>query len=244
MKTVVITGCNRGLGKGLMERFASEGYNVIAIIRKENHEFNQLVSDLSENKGVTIKQVYTELDNEESIKAALKNISEMGLTIDVLINNAAINISKPAFYMDYKEVEKSFKVNYFAPFLISREIGTMMMHQGYGSIINMTSVAGLGAEPGGAAYDASKAALNAFTKSFAQELAPLGVRMNAVACSVVETDMFTNMKPEIQKKILKKVALKRPSSINEVADTVLFLSSEKASYITGQIIRVDGGYTL
>lgn len=244
MKTVLITGCNRGLGKGLMERFATEGYNIVALIRKENEEFNRMSAELSGKYGITIKAIYAELDNEKSLNSAINSIIAMEQTIDVLINNAAVNICKPAFYMDYADVEKSFKINYFAPFLLCREIGSLMMRQGSGCIINISSVAGLATEPGGAAYDASKAALNSFTKSFAQEVAPLGVRVNAVACSVVSTDMFNDMKPDVQKKILKKVAMKRPSEIDEVANTILFLTSEKASYITGQIIRVDGGYAI
>jgi len=244
MKTVLITGCNRGLGKGIMERFASEGYNIIALIRKENEEFSKLINALIEKYGITITPVYAQLDCIDSLMTAINSIVAMEQPIDVLINNAAINICKPAFYMGYEEVEKSFKINYFAPFLLCREVGALMMRQGSGSIVNISSVAGLVTEAGGAAYDASKAALNTFTKSFAQEVAPLGVRVNAVACSVVLTDMFNALKPEVQKKTLKKVAMRRPSEIDEIANTILFLTSEKASYITGQIIRVDGGYTI
>lgn len=244
MKTIVITGCTRGIGKGLMERYASEGYDVIALIRKESETFTEEAKRISETYHVTITPVYTEMENESSLKKALAVIEKMECSVDILINNAAVNISKPAFYMEYEDVERSFKVNYFAPFLISKEIGAMMMRQGWGNIVNITSVAGLTPEPGGAAYDASKAALNAFTKSFAQELAPFGVRVNAVACSVVETDMFAGLKTDVQRKILKRIAMKRPSTIEEVANTILFITSVQASYITGQIICVDGGYAI
>ena len=228
MKTVVITGCNRGIGKGLMEHFASQGWHVIAIVRKTSEEFQQELSRLSEVYHVPLTPVFADLSDKDSLASAVEKVSEMNCVIDVLINNAGINISRPVFYLDYEDVEKSFKVNYFAPFFLSKEIGRLMIGQQSGVILNITSVAGL----------------NMFTKSLALELAPFGVRVNAVACSVVETDMYKDLKPEVQKKILKRVALKRPSTINEVAGVIDFLASEKASYMTGQIVQVDGGYTL
>ena len=244
MKTAIITGCARGLGNALVHRFASLGYNVIAFLRKENEDFLQFSKCLMADFRVSIIPVYVELEDKDALSRALSYIAELEMPIDTLVNNAAVNISKPAFYMEYEEVEKSFKINYFAPFLIAREIGKIMMRQGYGSIINISSVAAFGSEPGGAAYDASKAALNIFTKSFAQEMAPFGVRVNAVACGVVETDMFLSMKPDVQKKILKRVAMKRPSGLDEVADVITYLASDKATVITGHILRADGGYSL
>ena len=242
MKTAVITGCNRGLGKAFMEAYASNGYDIIAIVRTANAEFEATVKDLQEKYGITIIPINVELSEKESLQVALNKIVSMDRPIDVLINNAAYNVSKPIFFMDYEDVEKSFKVNYLAPFFLMKEICGLMVRQGYGNVINISSVAGLSTEPAGAAYDASKAALNSLTKSVAQEVAAMGMRVNAIACSVVATDMYNNMKPDVQKKILKRVAMKRPAEFKEITEMALFLSSDKASYITGQIIRVDGGY--
>ena len=144
--------------------------------------------------------------------------------------------------MEYEEIEKSFQVNYFAPFLLMKEISGLMVRQGYGNIINISSVTSLVTMPAGAAYNASKAALNYLTMSGAQELAQFGVRVNAIACGIINSDMFAELKPEVQKKNLKRVAVKRTAEYSEIANTVLFLCSDKASYITGQVIRVDGGY--
>lgn len=242
MKTAIITGCNRGLGKAFMEAYASNGYDIIAIVRTASQEFDETIRDLQEKSGITIIPVYAELSDKESLQKALNDIIALERPIDVLINNAAYNVSKPIFFMDYEEVEKSFTVNYLAPFLLMKEVCGLMTRQGYGNIINLSSVAGISTEPAGSAYDASKAALNQLTKSLAQEVAAMGIRVNAIACSVVATDMYNNMKPDVQKKILKRVAMKRPAEFKEVTEMALFLSSEKASYITGQIIRVDGGY--
>lgn len=241
MKTAIITGCNRGLGKALMEAYSANGYDIIAIVRKISYEFKETISALQAN-GATIIPISAELSDKNSLQAAISRIVEMDRPIDVLINNAAMNVSKPVFFMSYEEVENSFKINYLAPFQLIKEVCGLMTRQGYGNIINISSVAGIATEPAGAAYDASKAALNSLTKSLAQEVAAMGIRVNAIACSVVATDMYYNMKPDVQKKILKRVAMKRPADFKEITDTALFLSSEKASYITGQIIRVDGGY--
>lgn len=242
MKTALITGCNRGLGEAILKAFAANGYNIIALVRNCSDSFRDMISSVKESSGVDIIPICAELSEKESLEKAIIQITQMERQIDVLVNNAAINICKPVFYMEYEDVEKSFRTNYFAPFLLAKEIGGLMIRQGCGNIINISSVASLDTEPGGAAYDASKSALNTLTRSVAQEMAPFGVRVNAVACSVVETDMFTSMKDDVKKKILKKVALKRAATYNEITDTLLFLASDKASYITGQILRVDGGY--
>lgn len=242
MKTAIITGCNRGLGKAFMEAYTSNGYDVIAIVRNISSDFINIINEIQEKNGHSIIPICAELSDKTSIQTALNEITSMERPIDVLINNAAFNVCKPIFFMDYEEVENSFKINYMAPFLLMKEICGIMTRQGYGNIINISSIAGISTEPGGSAYDASKAALNSLTKSLAQEVATMGIRVNAIACSVIATDMYNNMKPDVQKKILKRVAMKRPAEIREVTETALFLSSEKASYITGQIIRVDGGY--
>jgi len=243
MKTAIITGCNRGLGKALMEDFALNGYEVIAMVRTISNDFQNTLKELRD-KGANIVPVCAELSDKDSLQKAINEITDMNKPIDVLVNSAGVNISKPIFFMSYEDVENSLKINYLAPFFLTKEICNLMIRQGFGSIINISSVAGLSTEPAGAAYDASKAALNSFTKSVAQEVASFGIRVNAIACSVIATDMFNNMKPDIQKKILKRVAMKRPADLREISDTALFLSSDKASYITGQIIRVDGGYKI
>ncbi len=243
MKTAIITGCNRGLGKALMEAFASNGYEIIALVRTNSNDFQTTLKELSD-KGANITPIFVELSDKDSLQKAVMDITKTKKNIDVLINSAAINISKPIFFMNYEDVENSLKVNYLAPFFLTKEISNLMIRQGFGCIINISSVAGLSTEPAGAAYDASKAALNSFTMSVAQEVAAFGVRVNAIACSVVATDMFNNMKPDVQKKILNRIAMKRPADLREISDMALFLCSDKATYITGQIIRVDGGYKI
>lgn len=240
-KTAIITGCNRGLGKALMKTFAENGYDIIAIVRNLSSDFEELAKGL-QDQGCNIYPICAELSDKNSILKAINTIIALNKPIDVLINNAGVNYSKPIFFMEYEEVEKSFLINYLAPFLLTKEIGKLMVRQGFGNIINISSVTSLVTMAAGSAYNASKASLNYLTMSAAQELSPMGVRINAIACGVINSSMFSELKPEIQKKNLKRVAIKRTAEYGEIADVAIFLSSDKASYITGQIIRVDGGY--
>lgn len=243
MKTVLITGCNRGLGKTLVESFAKEGYNIIALIRKQSDEFDAFTENLCKECGITISKYYAEFSEEASLIAALDEIEASGVCIDVLVNNAGVNLStSPIFNTDYADVEMSFKVNYLSVFAITKRIAYGMIRNNCGSIINISSTISLNPGMAESCYGSSKAALNLFTESVAQELAPFNVRMNAIACGVMNTDMFSKMDDKAQKKSLKRIGFKRPAELNEIAEMALFLASEKSSYITGAILKVDGGF--
>ena len=240
-KTALITGCNRGLGKALMKAFAADGYDIIAVVRNINSEFEETIKTLQQ-QGTEVFPVCAELTDKKDLQKAIQAIIAIDRPVDVLINNAGVNVSKPIFFTEYDEVEKCLQVNYLAPFFLTKEIGNLMIRQGYGNILNITSVTSLVTMPAGSAYNASKAALNYLTMSGAQELAQFGIRVNAIACGVINSDMFAELKPDVQKKNLKRVALKRTAEYEEITNMALFLCSDKSSYTTGQIIRVDGGY--
>lgn len=243
MKTVLLTGCNRGLGKVLLHAFAEAGYSIIALNRKEYDEFNEYSKYLSKKYDIIVTPYYADFGSEESLNHALASIEESCVKIDVLVNNAGINNStKSMFFTEYQEVEDCFKVNYFAPFLITKRIANMMIHESYGSIINISSTVSINTDMGESCYGASKAALNLFTKSIAQELVPFNVRVNAVACGIMRTDMFNSFDEKVQKKVTKRIGLKRAAELDEIASMVLYLASDRASYIIGSIIPVDGGF--
>lgn len=240
MSKVLITGCNRGLGFALLEKFSSEGYDIVACSRKRNDTFCEKCHKLERQYGVSIQHLYFDMSNKQQVEYAAKEIDNI-VDIDVMVNNAGINIMKPLLYVDYEEMLNSFSVNYFAPVLLTKSVISIMMRQGRGSIINVTSVGSLGHQPGGTCYDASKSALNQFTITLAQELAPFNVRVNAVACGPIKTEMFTTMSEKVQSKLVKSVAFKRPAEVSEVVDAIWFMATEKSSYVTGQIFRIDGG---
>jgi len=241
MKTVLITGCNGGLGQSLLLRFASMHYNVIACSISEDEEFLKRCSDLESEFKITITHIVYDSTDVSSFSNALSQIESYEGEINVLINNAGINIMKPLLYTELDDLEKTFTVNYFSTVLITKKVAEKMVRQGDGAIVNVSSMGSLGHQTGGACYDASKAAVNQFTISIAQELAPFGIRVNAVAPAPMNTPMFSQMPEKTRKNLVKSVALKRPAELEEVVNLIEFLSSDKASYITGQIIKVDGG---
>lgn len=243
MKTVMITGCNRGLGKQLLIDFSAAGYSIVALIRKHSDEFDVLCADLFSKNHTKVTQLYADFSNENDLEQAMDQLESSNIDIDVLINNAGVNTKAvPIFNMEYHDVLEAFKINYLAPFYITKRVSSMMIRRGEGAIIDITSTVSINVEPGETAYGASKAALNLSIKSLAQELAPFGVRINGIACGIMNTGMFQAFDDKLKKKFLKRVALNRPAELNEISEMVLYLASDKSSYVTGSIIRIDGGF--
>lgn len=244
MKTVFITGCNRGLGLAILKKYVADGYNVIACIRKFNQEFSDLCVALMKAHSVDIQILYCDMEIPEEVEQLTAKLETMDGEIDVLINNAGINVMKPLLYVEPSDLQETFQVNYFAPVLLTKAIANKMIRDGKGVIVNITSMGSLGHQSGGVCYDASKSALNQFTISIARELAPFDIRVNAVACGPMNTDMFAGIAEKGQKNLIKTTALGRVAEPEEIAEVVYLLTTEQTSYVTGQIIRVDGGAIL
>ena len=241
MKTALITGCNGGLGRTLLKQFASQGYNIFACGYPYDEAFVQECGDMAAEYAVDVKSIFIDVTNNEELRQGLAKISEHENDIDVLVNNAGVNIMKPVLFTELSDLEKTFRINYFAPVLIAKAVAEKMVRQGSGTIVNITSIGSMSHQTGGSCYDASKAALNQFTISAAQELAPFGVRVNAVACGPMNSPMFAGLPEKAQKNLIKSVAFKRLVETSEIARVVSFLASEDASFITGEVVRVDGG---
>lgn len=238
---VIITGSNRGIGKAMVEAFAASGANIWACARKATPEFESWLKTTADANGVWIKPVYFEMTDAEAINAGIQSIIDDGQSIDVLINNAGISTVGLLSMSKVEDIEKLFEVNYFAMLRVIQKVSKRMSRQKHGVIINMGSIAGIEPQPGKIAYGSSKAAVMMMTKCLAKELGPMGIRVNAIAPGPIETEMIHQYKDEVLEKLAAESSLHRLGKTEEIAQVAVFLASEQASYINGEIIKVDGG---
>lgn len=240
-KLAIVTGSNRGIGLEILHLFAEQGAHLIACARQETPAFTASCQQLAERFGVEVTPVHFDLGAAEEVKAAIQRIVGLRRRVDILVNNAG-TASGSLFQMtSQQELRRVFEVNFFAQIQFTQAISRVMSRQQAGSIINMASVAGLRGEQGMTAYGSSKAALILATRTLASELGSSGVRVNAIAPNVARTDMYDQMENGARERLIQAAALKRPAEPREIANAALFLASDLSSYITGQVLRVDGG---
>lgn len=240
-KWAVVTGCNRGIGRAILERFAENGANIITVTRKENSDFSEECNSLEKEYGIQIRQVYADFSKEEEVRAAAKRILDEKVPIDVLVNN--IGISNPLVMFTMTSMEKMkemFEVSFFSGILFTQLLCRRMMKAHHGNIIFITSSAAF--EAGfNLEYTAAKAAVVGAVRRLARELGHFGIRVNGVAPGLTSTDMGNALKENEEEIALSMSILGRKAEPEEIADVVLFLASDLSRFMTAQILRVDGG---
>ena len=239
-KVAFITGGTRGIGKKIAITLAKDGYDIAINYRKENDDLENIKNEIEKTnvKFLAVKGDVTDIDSTQQMVNDI--IKEYG-KIDVLVNNAGITKDALLVRMKKEEFEDVIDVNLIGTFNITKNVIPYMIKQRKGRIINISSVVGISGNAGQTNYSASKAGIIGFTKSLAKEVGSRNILVNAVAPGFIETQMTDVLKDEVKEEISKKIPLKRMGTVEDVANVVKFLTSEDSSYITGQVIQVDGG---
>ncbi|MGB9755471.1 MAG: 3-oxoacyl-[acyl-carrier-protein] reductase [Desulfurella sp.] len=240
---VLVTGASKGIGAAIAIELAEKGLNVIINYNTSQEQADALNETIRKNQGkCEIKKF--DVSNYEEVENAFAQIIEKYKTIDYLVNNAGIVSDNLIIKMKADEFDKVLKTNLYGTFNCSKIAAKYMIKQKFGVIINISSIIGLFGNAGQANYAASKAGIIGFTKSLAKELGSRNIRINAIAPGFIETDMTEDLNI-IQKKFLTdKIALKRLGKSSDIAHLVSFLLSEEASYITGEVISINGGLSI
>lgn len=238
-KVAIITGGTRGIGLATARTFAKNGAKVI-IFGSRQETVEKAINELSPKK-LDIAGFWPDLNNFDDIQKTIDQINADYGKINILVNNAGISADKPIEMTTPEEFNQILDLNVRAMFYVTKAVVPTMKEQGNGVILNTSSMVSIYGQPAGVGYPASKFAVNGMTKSLARELAPSGIRVNAVAPGITNTDMVAKLPKEMIEPLIKTIPLGRIGEPEDIANAFLFLASNLASYVTGEILQVDGG---
>lgn len=239
-KNALVTGASRGIGRAIAVELAKNGANVAITYVNSKDKAEEVVNEI---KGYGVKAIAVKADvsKEEEVLNMVKIVKESIGSIDILVNNAGINRDNLLMRMSTEDWDKVIDTNLKGTYLCSKALIRDMIKKKSGKIINIASVAGVAGNFGQTNYSASKAGVIGFTKSLAKEVASRGINVNAIAPGLIETDMTLALKEDIRDSLVKNIPMGRLGTVQDIANIVIFLASEKSNYITGQVINVDGG---
>lgn len=242
MKTVVVTGASKGIGRAVAKEFANNGYNVVICYNKSVSDAQQLLNEVSQTtRAIAVK---VDVSNEDDVKNMVEITKKTFGNIDVLVNCAGVSDTRLLIDSTKDDYDFVFDTNMRGTYNTCKLVGREMLSNQSGKIINISSIWGVLGGSCESVYSASKGAIIAFTKALAKELGPNGINVNAVAPGFIQTDMTKNVTEEIRQEIMDNSALGRLGTPEDVAGVVSFLASEKSNFITGQVISVDGDWLL
>lgn len=242
-KTAVITGASGGIGSALCESFAKEGYDIIMQCFRNKEEAQRLCEKIKESCNVEVSLYCADFSKSQYIKAFADFVNEKG-GADILVNNAGVSHVGLFQLTDDETAREIFAVNTESAMLLTKELISSMIRKQNGRIINISSMWGVTGASCEVHYSASKAALIGFTKALAKEVGPSGITVNCIAPGMIDTKMNAHLSEEDVRQIIDETPVGRIGTGEDVANLAVFLADEKASFITGQIISVDGGYSV
>lgn len=243
MKVALVTGSSKGIGKAVAIRLAKDGFVTIINYSHSEAPALEVIKTITENGGIA-KAIKCDCSKLDEVKAMVNEIVKEYSTIDVLVNNAGIVRDEYLLMMTQKNIDECFDLNIKGYFYCTQQVALKMMRKKKGSIINMSSVSGKFALPGQTVYSASKGAINSFTATAAKELARYGIRVNAIAPGFIKTEMLDHIPSEKMEEYLKNIPLHRLGEVDDIANIASMLASDESSYLTGQVITLDGGLSL
>ena len=239
-KVALVTGATRGIGKQIAITLAKEGYDIALNYRTDNDELKNTINEI-EGYCVKVLPVQGDVSNYDDCERFVKEIIDEFGQIDVLVNNAGMTKDMLLMRMKKEDFEQVIDVNLVGTFNVTKNVINYMLKARTGRIINISSVVGVSGNAGQTNYSASKAGIIGFSKSLAKEVASRNINVNCIAPGFIQTDMTAVLKDEVKDEIAKNIPLKRMGEAQDVANVVKFLASSDSSYITGQVIHVDGG---
>lgn len=238
-RVAIVTGGTRGIGLEIVKTFLEQGASVCLLGSKKETVDNAIDTLKNENRNYKVIGYYPNLTKEDEVSEVFKCVFDEFGHIDILVNNAGISSSTKLLDYTEEEYDKIVDINIKSVFIASKVV-TPYLEKTKGSIVNISSMVSIYGQPSGVMYPASKFAVNGITKSLSRELAPKGIRVNAVAPGVIETDMVSSLPKEMTESLINTIPLGRIGKPKDIANAVLFLSSDMASYVTGEILSVDG----
>ncbi len=243
MKVAIVTGASRGIGKACAIRLAQDGYIVVINYSKSEQQAKDVLNTIETNGGQGM--IYkADVSSLSEVSMMMREVQKKYGQIDVLVNNAGIVKDEYLLMLNKDNLDQCFDLNVKGYFYCAQQAVLKMFRKKSGVIINMSSVSGNFAIPGQSVYSATKGAINSMTRTMAKELAQYGIRVNAIAPGFIETEMLYSLPEEKKEAYLKLIPMHRLGKASEVADLVAMLVSDSCSYITGQVITMDGGISL